>query len=71
MGKLFVILLVTVAIIAIVVISVLKLVRRFFSFFLPNQSKQDNSGKKSDEVLYEKNDVIVLKGEAKSEEEKK
>jgi hypothetical protein len=71
MIKFFLILAAILAIIFIVGLSVMRFVRRFISNIYPNKNKEgDGINNKSDEILYNKDDVIVLKGEAKSGEEK-
>jgi len=59
----FLIIIIIVILILLFLTSVFRAFRNFFSVLFP---KVNTSGKKmQDEILYEKNDIVVLKGEAK------
>jgi uncharacterized protein (UPF0333 family) len=67
----FLILLLIIIVLAIIGVSyVFKSVRKFFSVLDPTQmDKRAKSARKKDEnVIYNKDDVVVLKGEARNEE---
>ena len=74
MTKLIIILLVVAGLAILGVTFVMKSVKRFFSAFSPTQDHQKTTGrddKKYDNVIYNKDDVVVLKGEAKNGKKEK
>ncbi len=65
MKTLFIIFIITLVLIIIGVNSIYKRVRKFFNSFIPpEETNRMNKQKNNDQVVYEKDDVVVMKGEA-------
>jgi len=73
MTKFLIILLVIIVLVIIGVSYVFKSVRKIFTAFIPNEqfNKASSQKKKYDNVIYDKDDVVVLKGEAKDKDKDK
>ncbi len=67
MVKLLIILGIIFVVILLVVSAIRKKLEKIFQQFVPNQGQPSKKDASVDEVLYEKDDVVVLRGEGKKE----
>ena len=70
MTKLIIILLLIFGLILLGLSMAIKSVKRFFIGFMPNQDQMNKAKKRNEKekVIYNKDDVVVLKGEAQDKE---
>ena len=70
MLRLFLFFLIIISGIVLILSMISKSIRTFFSSFTGTASQSKNNSKNKDEILYQKDDVVVLKGDAGKDKEK-